>query len=469
MFHVKHAVFAGLAALGLFLAWPTSAAFEPAGVLTDWIDAKDYLPVGQPDGTTNNSAGIQAGLNAMCSATRPGGDFHMPPGHYRAHDITETCGGVHIKGATAGTLGSGTTWDYSGATAYGLQFAPVGWPAVTSAQLLFSVSVEEIAFYDSAADTTRALDFVGVDSSYASHIDFIGDIYNAIRVYGSYKVTLSNITSQVKNGIGTGITNFGIEITGDLSGQNSSAGACTLGNCSTRTDVVRIFNYDVATASTAEGIYIHGIADTTAGANITIENPGTGLDIECDAGYANITYCPQFTQFTDFETENFASEGLRLYDSSDFQCFGCYVIGAGVGALHAVDAGFTNYSQSRGTGGGVRLYGGRYGNVLGSAISFSVTDTKVIGAVVINANLGNIGAAGIEYVLGNEHYAMDNTFCDFLGTASPAMTAILLDLNANPVSGGIFTGNQFYHCTAGITDNSGSSSSLFVKANNLGP
>ena len=69
--------------------------------LKDWTSIKDFLTVGQPDGTTDNTTQIQAAVTAMCARATPGGPLYFPQGTYVITSrITMTCG-VIIQGAGA--------------------------------------------------------------------------------------------------------------------------------------------------------------------------------------------------------------------------------------------------------------------------------------------------------------------------------------------------------------------------------
>jgi hypothetical protein len=130
---------------------PTGAS-TPRSVpdqLADIINVKDYLPLGQPDGTTDNRSGIQLAIDAAFgSMAAPHGDMnrispppgqyankilYFPPGHYIITSVLllpPTLGGHIVGSGSAATVIENTTagasvvacdgWTYS--TVEGLTF-----------------------------------------------------------------------------------------------------------------------------------------------------------------------------------------------------------------------------------------------------------------------------------------------------------------------------------------------------------
>ena len=449
-------VTAAIIGSGISFSGGTLSASSPTIAISDWLTPAEL------DGGADASAALNAMGTALCARSIQGATVDLGPSYIKAHDVTFTCP-ISLVGAGGNGSTSGTVWNYTGASDHGLQYSPVGWPAVTQQNLIFQPSVQGVTFYNNDASDTRALDFRGVNGGSVNNIAFSGTIYNAIRLYGVYKFSISNVTANYYANIGPGVSNYVLEITGDMSGESSSGSSCTLGNCSTRTDLVSIRNFDSLGTNTGSGIYIHGTVDTTMGEHISIENKNYGLDVECASGFANLSYCPQFMTFTDLQSEGAVYEPIHLSDFTDFQCTDCYAAGNGSASNHAVDVGFTNYTPASGAGGGFRWTDGRMANVGGSCAWINAPDTKIDHSVIFDCNLANVGASGIQYVGYSPHEAAYNTFCDYLGASPPAMTGIYF---SGSVATANISNNTFYGCSAGVT---GSANSNFVHIDNLGP
>jgi hypothetical protein len=408
---------------------------------------------------TDNSAGFVAINAALCGRATPGGEIHLSPATWIIRDVTFTCSGIHILGAAASNLGHGTVINYSGASDHGIQFQPVGFPAITSAQWLYGDGVEDVTFYSSGG-STRALDLDGFYGCFVRRVDFSGSLYNGLRLYGGYRCDIEDVSDS--GYIGGIFTNYFIELAGDLNGKETTDGACTLISCSTRIDLVSLRNIDVY-ATRGIGIYIHGIVDTTAGEHISLNEGTNGLVLSCPAGFPNVTYCPYFTTFTDLQTEGAAGTSISLTDSTDFQCFGCYAYGGGA-ANNVLYAALVNYPQSLSAGSGVRWIGGRIANAQHECVYMAVSDTKISDAFIYQCNRASESYNSMQYAGGTQHSEITNTYCTLAETAYSA-GGVLVASAASEVT---LTGNSYYGCSSGLT-NSSSSPTTVREVNALGP
>lgn len=399
-------------------------------------------------------------VNTICQTLPSGNKVYFPPGHYVIHDIVIPCG-VSFEGSGASQSGQ-TTIDYSLGTFEAFEWQPTGWPAVTHNNKIYGVRVSDMNFYQSnPAYVGHSLVFNGVVNGVVDHISENGYTYSGIRLFGVYKFDLTNITGNYYANVGPGISNNGIELYGDETGLNRSGGACTLGDCSTETNVVAIRNYDELGQTTGTCIQINNTVFTVGGEHIQCENKSYGLNVACLVGFASLAYCPHFMQFFDFEAEGSTIQGASLTDFTEFYCESCYIVANGAASNNAVAASLVNYGQSGGAGGGVTLVGGHFANSGASVLSFAVSDVKVTSAAIIDGNLANIGAVGLFFNADQATFT-NNTFCHYIGTTGPAMGAINLGSSATNV---IALGNLFRGCSSGI----GGTTTGLTAANNVGP
>lgn len=434
---------------------------NPETVVGLELSVTSFLPSGQPDGTTDNSVAIAAMVNTICVTNPSGNKVYYPPGHYQIHDVIVPCG-ISMDGSGASQSGQ-TTIDYSLGTNYSFGYQPSGWPAVTADKKIFGIRVSDMNFYQSnPAYVGHALVFNGVTNGVVDHISENGYSYNGIRLFGVYKFSLQDVTANYYANVGPGISNNGIELVGDETGQSRAGGACTLGDCSTETNVIGITNYDELGTNTGSCIFINNAVFTVIGNHIECENKFYGLNVGCLAGFANISYCPHFINFFDFESEGAVFQGVNLTDFTEFECTACYIVTAGAVANNALSATLNNYAQAGGGGGGVILDAGHFAASGASVLSVAVSDFKVSNSIIIDGNLSNIGASGLFY--NNSRATItNNTFCTYLGAVgSPTMSAVQLGTSALDV---IAIGNIFRGCSSGIGGTTGG----LTSANNVGP
>jgi hypothetical protein len=402
-------------------------------------------PVGQPDGRTDNSACVQRMVDARCRTRnyRGGGLLLLRPGHWRFHDITVHCDGVHIKGAGAGSASfvknaQSTAVDCSAMTNHCIQFIPTNFPAQFKIR---GASVEGIRFHNHGGAGT-VIDINQVANGYVRDVT-MWEPPNGIRIFGSYGITLRDIEQD-------GVHGTAYEITGDERGRRSNNDHCSLDDCSTRTDWVIL---DGLTGSGFPGnvfIYIHDMAFTVYGHAVQQENGGTGLKVTCAPGKPDISWCPQQILMNGFNVE-YAVVPVDLQDFTYFRCITCYMAGNSSATHNVVRASLQNYRQQGGGGGGVTIVDSEMYGAKGSCVWFDVTDTTIIGSQINGCNGGDVGAAGIEYHSGTQHHVSDTTFCTLIGANPRTMSGILVDRDASKVA---ITAPMYYGCSTGLVNHS---------------
>jgi hypothetical protein len=400
----------------------------------------------EPNGTTDNSGCVQGMVDAACRAGNHhgGGLVFLWPGHWKFHDVTVHCDGVHIEGAGPGNdsmaaNAQSTSVDCSGMMDHCIQFIPHEFPARFR---LRSGSVEGVRFVNSGG-SGRILDFVQVEDGYVRDISMWEPV-NGIRLYGVNAFTLTHIRQWGAKGIQ-------YEITGDMRGKKANGEPCNLGDCSTRSDWVFLEDLYSTAASSSDFVYVHDQAFTVEANRIANENGRSGLKVRCAAGKPNLSYCPQQIIMTGFTVE-YSIKPVDLSDFTWFRCVSCYMAGAGRRTDHIVSAQLTNYAQARdGAGGGVTIVDAQIYGAGSSCIYTEVTDVTITGSQIYGCNLANKAYAGVEFAAGTQHHVSDTTFCTSIGVAPTAMTGILVDKAASQVA---ITAPMFYGCTSGLVNNS---------------
>ena len=434
------------------------------------IDISTFLPAGLPNATQDLSTYFQQAVTQLCSASGPtggaGGSIYLPANKFKyiAHDISVTCSGVTFFGDASTTVGSGTVWDYSLASNSAISYEPAGFPSVTQSQLLSGNTVSNILFYDGNANdvTTTALVMNGFNYCAISNVGFAGSPYNAIRLHGGYNCSITNYTDNYYENAGTALRGSAVTIIGDMTGRTRLGAACSLGDCSTRVDLVNIYHLDHL-GNNGVGIQIIGSVFTTTISYATLENESWGLQTSCPAGFPNGSYCPANINMTDFESEGASLGGMDLADAQGVRCEQCYVSAQSSTAGHDIYMHAVNYSGN----GNLQINGGFFLNSRGSCIYASGSNINISNADITDCNAANIGAAGIEITSGTDYTITGNQLCKYLGAASGfAMSGVLVDSSATYAS---VNSNQFDGCTAGFgLVNSSSNTSTISTADNVG-
>jgi hypothetical protein len=218
------------------LSWVREAqsAYEPAGVLRDYVDLTDALPRGEPTlAHRDNSSYWQAIATTLCASASRGGRIHVPAPRtadfYIAHDILNTCGnswegdGVSGVGSRNQTLTQaiqlgGTSVDYSAATTYFMAWQVPNFPHFASGNHINGGGIRGFSLRDGTSNA-YALISQGTQDWHASEV-VINGAYNGVQVFGAEFPVMSHISMY-----GTRFHNY--EWLGDLSGQTQGGQNCT--------------------------------------------------------------------------------------------------------------------------------------------------------------------------------------------------------------------------------------------------
>ena len=428
----------------------------------------DYLPIGQPDGTTNNTTALTNMSTVLCSKystntnQNNGGTVLLRPMNYVVGDWAINCG-LHLfgtynlayTGVTATAVGTKFTYDV--ATANGVLFSPVGFPAMHPDHWLEGVDVEGILFVRNTATTTPAL---RVQGGFGTHIHDIGvngaGAYSGIVLYGGQVYNIDNVYMPA-------MANVGIYVIGDNAGQTPAGAACTTISvtCSTFTNVVTISRAVMGGNGTAGiGIILQGVVDTVEiNGNSSFENGDTGLQVTCPAGFASAAWCPEFIVAYNFQTEFYNRRGFELSDFTDFQCFGCYATGNSVGD-YALVAQMVNYSPSGGLGGGFRWIGGRIAGAAAACAYMAVSDVVIAKSWLWYCNQTGVANANpaINMISGARQIYEGNEFCTLLSGGAGTFYAV----KNTGATKTIVVNNTYTGCTGLLQ-----SGVLDVNANNI--
>ncbi len=437
------------------------------------ISIADFLPPGQPDGTTNNTAAFTSAASQACA--NGGGEIFLPASTnaYVIKDALITCSGVTVRGVKSMTLGYGTIWNYTGASLHGLLYqptcetlAPASGTGCTQSQNLTGNKVQDITFYDSnSSDTsTTALEMDGFNSCEINNIGVMGSPMSGVALKHGYRCYVSDYTDNYYTIYPSGgLRGYALYVEGDLSGKGQSGASCTVnyGDCATRVDLVKFDHIDHL-GNSGYGITLSGMVFSTAITHAYVENDIYGFQTQCSPGFPDIGHCPANIDAVDLESEGATSYGIYLSDFTDFRCDQCFSDSNGAASGHALYAININYTGS----GGVHINGGRWGNQAASCLYISVNDFSIQGANIYNcAKNNNTGFYGVELQSGTQGIVNGNFFCTFNGVASTAFPAVVVDSGFSQAT--VF-GNTFKGCYSGLTNNSSSSSSV-ISAVNLGP
>ena len=407
--------------------------------VTHAIDPREF---GATVGSNDSSAAVQAAINSLCSVG--GGLLLFSAGEYTIHDVNVRCGSVIISGAAPGASGTGTVINYSSATDYAFQFKNPSFPHTTQGGWLHGDGVRDLTFYSSGGNT-RAADFEGFYACFVRNVFLTGSVYDGVKLYGGYRCDIEDVSAS--GWVQEIVTHTAVNIQGDLAGQNSFGESCTLGNCSTRTDLVSLRNLDVYGTS-GSGIYISGMVFTTAGEHIAINGMQQGLTTGCPTGFPNISYCPAFMTFTDFETEGASNTQLNITNSSDFQCYGCYTSGNAAMVRNGVYDNLVNYSPYGSFGQGFRWIGGRITGTQYACVTIGVSDTHISDAYINWCNNTGGGYPGTLYTAGSQHFESNNQYCMINGYVPSSMSGTRV---IAPASRAQFTSNTYWGCSSGLT------------------
>lgn len=183
-----------------------SAARSVAAKLKDIPSVLDFAGV-DPTGATDSAAGIQAAINAVCTAG--GGTLHFPPGTYKVGTLlTATCSGFYIRGAGM----AATTITSASATAGVFAFSAPQLQGLSD--LLISASVTQTAGSAVTVSGVRgftmervkidgaytAINIAGGVIQYYTDLEILNSVHVAIYINGGNDQFLKNIVADAPAG-----------------------------------------------------------------------------------------------------------------------------------------------------------------------------------------------------------------------------------------------------------------------------
>ena len=407
--------------------------------LKDWTSIKDFLTVGQPDGTTDNTTQIQAAVTAMCARATPGGPLYFPQGTYVITSrITMTCGviiqgagalfdtyGVAIPNSTGGTImklsgtgsflwGSGGTQDYQavGGGIFDLTFN----------------SVSQTGTYVVEADYVVQFDAARLIFDKATR---------GIKLYGGQEQHFQDIRFE-QFGQTNGTTGL-IFVTGDNTGGTSQKSRL---DAAVFQDIVG----EAGTTMTGGACWnLTNFAATVNLRNIRFINCWDGLAISCS--YTSIGQCPGYLAGNDFEVDFCQHRCVNASDFQDIKFIGSYFHGSSgsnvdsvisLSCINNCGSGINNQANS------ATFIGSKIDGGWASCINVGIANTTFMGNLVFNCNTNanaintdsfairyNYQAGGIQ-----NGYAVfaDNTLCTGAGGVPTTMDGIYIDNAAGHVS-----------------------------------
>lgn len=457
------------------LVWVTYSAansrfyFDPPQKPSVVISVTDFLPAGQPDGTTDNTAQIQNGANAICLH---GGTLYFPteahPYVISAATGITMCGGGWVLGDGAGQL----VTSYVNITGAG-SAAIFNWPG-NPVDPSFGTSatsqggIRNMGFYfpgnsnTSATQQGPAVQFKHCQHCIADNISTFQSFVSYI-AYASFNPELSNFAfNQVVAG------GYGIALTGDDMG-----GACdgNLGACPNRSDVPSVHHGVVSAAATNTATNAQGILvrDFVAGYwidHVILNQVTNGVAIDCPTSGV-LGACPQFGSIIRMESEpngSFASSAHGIYanDVVDLEIDDPEIFGSnGNGVLNDIFVG-----QSRFISYDVHIHHGRLNGAVNSCIIAAVTQNLIIDHMQLVTCGGAFQGIQIDAPSAGSYSVINldnNQLCNEAGTTF-ASHGILFNAGGDYL---LASQNNFKGCTDGVTDSSGGAHNIVSP--NIGP
>ena len=201
-------------------------------------------------------------------------------------------------------------------------------------------------------------------------------------------------------------------------------------------------------ATTGSGIFIIGFVDTTIGEHIAINGMQQGLTTVCPVGFPDITFCPAYITFTEFEAEGASNTQINITDSSDFQCYGCYTSGNAAVVGDGVCDYLVNYGPHGTFGQGFRWVGGRITGTQYACVAIGVSDSHISDAYINWCNNAKGSHPGTLYTAGSQHFESNNQYCMMNGIVPSRMSGTKV---VGPAAKAQFTSNTYWGCTSGLT------------------
>ena len=473
---------AALAAM--LLAGSAHGAYEPAGVVRDFVDLTDYLPVGEPNMQHHdNSVSAQLLATTMCARNSNGARVFVPAvksaDYYVFHDVLNACGNSwegdgarrfgdsHQTATTSIALG-GTSVDYSGATGYFMAWIVPNFPAFPSGGHLNGGGINGFSLRDGSSSAT-ALVSEGTQDWKSKNV-IINGAYNGVYMKGVENPVTSHISMW-------GTRNKNYEIVGDLSGQTQAGGACSTasGDCSTRSDqwfaeyLSNIDDLGTNTLFTITGFVGDPTISHTSG-----EVPNVGMFVSCPSGLAaDGSQCPQFGRFDDLQFEFFKTNGFLIQDARNFYFDHIYSVGNAATANNNFAAYSQNYAPTSAPIGRLQITNSQFFATGNDCIYLGGTmwDVSITNSEIYGCNSNNNGSVGIDSVgtltnfkiIGNTIGTVDN----YGGTFALARGVSLSPGTSNAV----ITNNIFGNVSTAVAPIGNTSNSPWTihEADNIGP
>lgn len=320
-----------------------STARTLQGKVNDQITLQDFLPVGQPDGATDNSAAFQAAATAGCAQPNPGIEIYVPPPpsgvSYVAHDIVNHCGNHWVGGGRATT-----PINYTGAAAFFMQWEPTGFPAVASTARISGGGIDGFTLNDSVGDGgSWALESFGTSGWRAENLT-INQPFKGLWLYGASKPVTNDIQMVAAR-------NEEYLDSGDIAGETSGSAACatsTTGDCSTKSDGWSGRDLvDLNATGTNIPLVIQGWVSGVTLDRVHSSGPLTGAVIACPAGLNSLmAQCPQGILLDDLSVTNFLNYGVNASDFYRVTLRHPHLVGTGGATVNGVIAQSVNYTNT---------------------------------------------------------------------------------------------------------------------------
>lgn len=439
------------------LPGPTQAAMK-AILLATGIRLTPQMYGAVADGSTNDTAAVQAAVAAVCGFANPGGEIFFPAGNYRITSVTIPCQGVYLVGAGVGNRdkANGTVIN---SLAGGK--SPVFYFRAGSANYTYGGGVMNMAFKN---DGNTIHPFIEADYTQQFVVDHVYSwgAYVGIRINGGIALHMSRLRMEAMLPGGTGI---------ELYGEGKTAS----GSSGTRLDTPVLDDISLSAGDAsgptgsvhATGILIHGFVATPQLLHVEILNAHYGVRIDCggiNQTATELDACVQFPDMRDVEIDFPDLYGIYAEDFQFLKCIGCYVHGSSTMAngIKLANNKFMSY--------GAEILGGKVDSAQGSLVYSTVQGTHVTDNDLASANEGGQGGAAVEMQAdkGGSTVAHSiiagNTMCLFRGVAPTTMTGVNIGATMTSVA---VTGNDFTGCATGVAY-SGTSASI-VQSGNVAP
>ncbi|MBO1361452.1 hypothetical protein J2D73_16830 [Acetobacter sacchari] len=457
---------------------------------SDATNVMDFGSVASP--ATDNTTAFQAAITAACAkvvassngtaypstSSTGAGDVYIPQGRYGVvGPINWTCP-IHLRGAGPGN--TTLVWTGTG-TGTLLNLAST---LTDSSRYWYDGAVHDLSIVNGGAQTGAAIRISQCNGCDVYRINTYG-MYRSVVNYAGSAISIHDFNfrqmhEQATNGVATGAEAFstGIELYGS---DNNGGTGCTqtdLGNCTTRSDIVDVFDGHIDSAldgthEASDCLYVHDFVATVWATKLTCNQTRKGLNVRCDSSIG-INSCPQFLYLARFENEsnNTAGTGtninLDLDNFAHFACYDCELYQSQVGNNLAI------FNSTRFYSGDVEWYGGKVQNTKGACIVSYIDGFKMHGGLIMGC--GQSGSTDDEWGIqlsggstGNTistNNSVDNVqFChDNLGNTTTTMHAVYIGSSTTYSS---VSNSNLHNCAGGSSNQNSSGNNQII--NELGP